>query len=366
MAAPEPMQRSAPASGDPVPTPLAGVLGRRVTHGADRSSEGRSSSHDQDDAPALLPGASPLFGEARAPADGTIAVVRDAPRNPDTEPIASGRSSGSAPVVELRGVTVRRAGRAVLGPLDWTVRAGERWVVFGPNGSGKTTLLAVAGGWLTPSVGAVEILGRRLGTVDVRELRRRIGHASPALEPLLDGRLTALELVVTARAAALVPWWVAWSNADEVRARSLLERLGVGHLAGRPFGTLSTGERQRVLIARALMPEPDLLVLDEPAAGLDLGAREELVAALSRLGSEPSPAAILLVTHHVEEIPPSFDRIVVLRAGRVVAAGPMATTLTGPLLSAAFGVPLTVEVSAEGRFHARRDGRRTERPPTRC
>jgi iron complex transport system ATP-binding protein len=276
----------------------------------------------------------------------------------DREPPAAERPPDPPTVVALRDVAVRRAGRPILGPLDWTVRAGERWVVLGPNGSGKTTLLAVAGGWLAPTAGEVEILGERLGRVDVRELRRRIGHASPALEPLLDARLTALELVVTARAAAFGPWWHAWTDADRGRARALLGRLGVGHLAERSFGTLSTGERQRVCIARALMPEPDLLLLDEPAAGLDLGAREELVAALDRLASDASPAAIVLVTHHVEEIPPSFDRVVLLRAGRIVAAGPVATTLSGATLSAAFGLPLTVDFAADGRLHARRDGRR--------
>ncbi|GIW20364.1 MAG: ABC transporter ATP-binding protein [Chloroflexota bacterium] len=276
----------------------------------------------------------------------------------DREPPTPEPRPEPAPVVALRGVAVRRSGRQILGPLDWTILAGERWVVLGPNGSGKTTLLAVAGGWLAPTAGSVEILGERLGRVDVRELRRRIGHASPALEPLLDGRLTPLELVVTARAAAFGPWWHAWTEADRDRARSLLARLGVDHLAERPFGTLSTGERQRVLIARALMPEPELLLLDEPAAGLDLGAREELVAALDRLASDGAPTAIILVTHHVEEIPPSFDRVVLLRAGRIVGAGPVGTTLSGAMLSAAFGVPLTLELAADGRLHARRDGRR--------
>lgn len=277
---------------------------------------------------------------------------------PDPAPAdPPGRATASA-VVALRGVTVRRSGRPILGPLDWTVRSGERWVVLGPNGSGKTTLLAVAGAWLAPTAGDVEILGRRVGRTDVRELRRRIGHVSPALEPMLDERLTAVDLVVTARAAAFGPWWETWTEADRLRARVLLERLGVAHLAERPFGTLSTGERQRVLIARALMPEPDLLLLDEPAAGLDLGAREELVAALDGLGTDASPAAVVLVTHHVEEIPPSFDRVVLLRAGRIVGSGPVATTLTAPALSAAFGLPLSLDVAVDGRLHARRDGRR--------
>ncbi len=285
-----------------------------------------------------------------------MAAVADDASTSDPGPRAAS-SSDPATVVELRDVVVRRSGRAILGPLDWAVRAGERWVVLGPNGSGKTTLLAVAGGWLAPTSGRVEILGGHLGRVDLRELRRRIGHASPVLEPMLDDSLTPLELVVAARAGAFGPWWQTSTEADRERALGLLDRLGVVHLAERPFATLSTGERQRVLIARALMPEPDLLLLDEPAAGLDLGAREELVAALDRLARSAGAPGIVLVTHHVEEIPPSFDRAVLLRGGRIVGAGPVATTLSGATLSAAFGLPLVLDLAADGRFHARRDGR---------
>jgi iron complex transport system ATP-binding protein len=270
-----------------------------------------------------------------------------------------GRTAGlgdpAGSVLELRGVTVRRSGSTILGPLDWRVEPGERWVLLGPNGSGKTTLLQVADTTLWPTTGEVTVLGRRLGTVDARELRRRIGFTSPALAAAIEPRLTPLDVVVSARAGALAPWWAPVSAADRDRARLLLERLGVGAMMGRPIATLSTGERQRVLIARALLPDPDLLLLDEPAAGLDLGGREDLIAALERLAADARPSAIVLVTHHVEEIPPGFDRALVLRAGRSEAAGATAETVTAAVLSRAFGLPLRLERGDDDRLHARRD-----------
>ncbi len=258
------------------------------------------------------------------------------------------------PVVDLVGVTVRRAGTTILGPLDWTVRPWERWVLLGPNGSGKTTLLQVASSVLWPTTGTVSLLGQRLGTVDARDLRRRVGYASPALAAAMEPALTPLDLVVTAREAALAPWWHRFSDADRARARGLLDRLGVGTLAARTFGTLSTGERQRVQIARALMPDPDLLLLDEPAAGLDLGAREDLVETLAGLAAESRPAAIVIVTHHVEEIPAGTTHALLLRGGVVVASGSIATTLSDESLSTAFDQPLRLDAGADGRFHARR------------
>jgi iron complex transport system ATP-binding protein len=256
-------------------------------------------------------------------------------------------------VLHLAGVEVRRSGRTILGPLDWSVRPGERWVILGPNGSGKTTLLQVASSILWPSAGAVDVLGSRLGDVDARVLRRRIGYASPALAAGIDPRLTAADIVVSARTAALAPWWDTFGPDDRRRASALLQQLGVGDLERRTFGTLSTGERQRVQIARSLMPDPDLLLLDEPAAGLDLGAREALVEALGALARLERPAAILLVTHHVEEIPPGFGHALLLRAARIVAGGAIEDAMTGASLSAAFGMPLRLETGADGRFHAR-------------
>jgi len=257
-------------------------------------------------------------------------------------------TSSADPVIALSGVSVRRAGRTILGPLDWSVGPGERWVVIGPNGSGKTTLVEVASTNLWPSSGTVRVLGSTIGRVDARELRRRVGYASAIQEPAFDVALRARDVVMSARHGALAPWWHAFDDADRSRAGELLDRLGVGRLADQPIGLLSTGERRRVQIARALMPDPDLLILDEPAAGLDVGAREMLVRDLGRLAAGERPTAIVLVTHHVEEIPDAFGHALVLAAGRIGAAGAIHDVLGGPAPAAAFGVPLRI---------GRRDGR---------
>ena len=262
------------------------------------------------------------------------------------------RSPDPAAVVSLDGVSVRRGRRTILGPLDWTVRAGERWVVVGPNGSGKTTLAQVASTYLWPSAGTVEILGQRIGRVDARELRRRVGYAGSGLEAAIDPALSAGDVVLTARHAALGPWWHTYDVADRERARLLLERLGVGSLAGQPFGQLSSGERRRVQIARALMPRPELLILDEPAAGLDLGARELLVRDLSDLAADRDVAAMILITHHVEEVPAAFGHALLLAAGLALASGPIAGALTSATLSAAFGLPIELD-GRDGRLAAR-------------
>jgi iron complex transport system ATP-binding protein len=254
-------------------------------------------------------------------------------------------------ILRLSGVAVRRSGRTILGPIDWQVEYGQRWVVFGPNGSGKTTLVHVASTYLWPTSGSVEVLGETIGQVDARELRRRIGYAGSALEVAFDPSLTALDVVVTARHAALGPWWHGFTDADRARARTLLADVGVDGLADRAFGLLSTGERRRVQIARALMPDPDLLILDEPSASLDLGARETLVRDLGRLAGRSSPRAIILVTHHVEEIPPGFGHALVLSGGRPVASGPIDEVVTGPVLGRAFGMPIAADRSG-GRFRA--------------
>jgi iron complex transport system ATP-binding protein len=254
-------------------------------------------------------------------------------------------------ILRLNGVSVRRSGRTILGPIDWSVGAGERWVVFGPNGSGKTTLVQVASTYLWPTTGGVEVLGETIGRVDARDLRRRIGYASAALEAAIDPNLTALDVVMTARHAALGPWWHRFAPADRERAAMLLEDIGVGGLDDHAFGTLSTGERRRVQIARALMPDPDLLILDEPGSSLDLGARETLVRDLGRLAARSSPQGLVLVTHHVEEIPAGFGHALVLREGRAVAAGPIRESLTSASLADAFGLPIGVE-RTDGRYRA--------------
>ena len=255
---------------------------------------------------------------------------------------------GSDVVLALSGVDLVREGRAILRRIDWRVRRGERWAVLGPNGSGKTTLLRVASLYLHPSRGAVDVLGQRLGRTDTRELRRHAQLTSAALADMLQPKLHAEDVVVTGKYAALAPWWHQYTAADRRKARALLDRFGCRALAGAAFGTLSSGERQRVLLARTLMSDPALWLLDEPTAGLDLGGREQLVALLGTVAADAGPPSIVMVTHHVEEIPPAFTHALLLTGGRVHAAGPVGDVLTSERLSSCFGVPLTLE---------RRDGR---------
>jgi iron complex transport system ATP-binding protein len=245
--------------------------------------------------------------------------------------------------LRLVGVGLTRDGRDLLGHVDWEVAAEERWVVLGPNGSGKSTLLRVAALQLHPSRGEVDVLGERLGRTDVRSLRRHIGYAAAALADQLRPAITARDVVMTARHAALEPWWHTYDAADRAAALDRLERLGVVDLAEREFGTLSSGERQRVLVARTLMGEVGLVLLDEPSAGLDVGGREWLVAGLDTLAADPATPATVLVTHHVEEIPPSFTHAMLLREGDVLEAGPIDDVLTDASLSATFGLDLQLE-----------------------
>jgi iron complex transport system ATP-binding protein len=224
-------------------------------------------------------------------------------------------------------------------------------VVLGRNGSGKTSLVRIASMYLHPSRGTVRLLGQELGRTDVRRLRTRVGLSSPALAGMLRPELTAVDVVMTGRNAALEPWWHTYTEDDRAAARALLDRFQVGHGADRAMATLSSGERQRVLLARAYSGSPGLVLLDEPTAGLDLGGREELVAALARAASDPRTPPTVLVTHHVEEIPRGTTHCLVLRAGRVLAAGPLDEVLTAGSLSEAFGVELTLERRA-GRWSA--------------
>jgi iron complex transport system ATP-binding protein len=246
-------------------------------------------------------------------------------------------------VLSMRAVRVVRDGNAVVDGVDWEVHRGHHWVVVGPNGAGKTTIARLAAGWAHPSSGEVEVAGRRLGRTDVRSLRPLVALASAAVGGLLRPEVIAADAVATALSGALEPWWHRAGPDDRTRAEAALARVGAGALAGRRIGTLSSGEQQRVLLARALVVDPALVVLDEPAAGLDLAAREDLVAAMGELTADDAGPPVVLVTHHVDEIGPGFTDALLLRAGRVVAAGPIATTLTADHLSACFGRPLNLE-----------------------
>jgi iron complex transport system ATP-binding protein len=254
-------------------------------------------------------------------------------------------------VVRMDDVAVRRGATTLLHDVDWTVELDERWVVLGPNGAGKTTLLRLAAAELHPTSGAVHVLGERLGRVDVFELRTRIGLTSAALGLRIPPDETVRDVVVSAGYGVLGRWRERYEATDTDRADHLLGALGVAPLAGRDYGTLSEGERKRTLIARALMTDPELLLLDEPAAGLDLGGREDLVARLAALAADPEAPASVLVTHHVEEIPVGYSHALLLREGGVVAAGLLDDVLTDENLSATFGMPLSVQ-KRRGRYTA--------------
>jgi iron complex transport system ATP-binding protein len=263
-----------------------------------------------------------------------------------------------AAVLEFAGVTVRKGRATLLEDIDWTVEEDERWVILGPNGAGKTTLLQVASAQVHPTTGVAGILEEVLGTVDVFELRPRIGLTSAALAERIPRDEAVRDVVVSASYGVVGRWREAYDELDHDRALELLEELGVRHLSERTFGTLSEGERKRVQIARALMTDPELLLLDEPAAGLDLGGREDLVSTLSVLAMDPDSPATVLVSHHVEEIPPGFSHVLLLREGTIVASGLLDEVLTEQNLSATFGLPLVLQHAA-GRWTARRRQRRS-------
>jgi iron complex transport system ATP-binding protein len=256
-------------------------------------------------------------------------------------------------LIDFRGVMLRRGDRLLVGPVDWQVELDERWVVIGPNGAGKTSLLRIAAAMEYPSGGTATVLGERLGRVDMAELRQRVGLSSSALAQRVPDSELVRDLVVSAGYAVLGRWRERYDDVDYDRAVDTLESVGAEHLTDRTYGTLSEGERKRVLIARALMTDPELLLLDEPAAGLDLGGREELVARLSDLAADPDSPALVLVTHHVEEIPPGFSHCLILSEGQVVAAGLLNDVMTAENLSTAFGQSIAVDV-IDGRYFARR------------
>jgi len=243
-------------------------------------------------------------------------------------------------------------GRAILGPVDLTVRRGEHWVVLGPNGGGKTTLLSLAGAWRQPSRGSVHVLGERVGRVDVRALRARIGHVSHAVADRLRPSITVEHAVLTGKASTLETWFQQLGDDDRAAALALLAEVGCAALADRQVGTCSLGERQRVLIARALFGRPELLLLDEPAAGLDLPAREHLVKAVAAAASRPDGPTTLLATHHLEEVPPTVTHAALVRDGLITEAGPVEAVLADGPMSACYGIDVVVD-RREGRWWAR-------------
>ena len=257
-----------------------------------------------------------------------------------------------AAVVELAGVSIVRNGSTLINNISWEVDESDRWVVIGPNGAGKTTLLQVISAQIHPSSGVAGLLGEVLGTVDVFELRPRIGLTSAALAERIPRGERVHDVVVSASYAVVGRWREQYDELDHERASELLAQLRIDRLADRTFGTLSEGERKRVQIARALMTDPELLLLDEPAAGLDLAGRESLVNTLSELAQDQYAPATVLVTHHVEEIPNGITHAMLLKAGEIVAAGPLRDTLTADNLTKTFEVELSL-IEADGRWTAR-------------
>jgi iron complex transport system ATP-binding protein len=257
-----------------------------------------------------------------------------------------------ASVLEFEHVTVVRGGNRILQSVDWTVDGSERWVVLGPNGAGKTTLLQLAAALIHPSSGMATVLDETLGDVDVFDLRTRIGFASSALARRVPPTETVLNVVLTASYSVTGRWNENYDEVDVRRAHRVLAEWKLDHLAERRFGHLSDGEQKRVQIARAVMTDPELMLLDEPAASLDLGSREELLELLSGYADAPNAPGIVMVTHHVEEIPPGFTHALLLRKGEVMAAGPISEVLTDERLTETFGIPLQLE-SRDGRYTAR-------------
>ena len=252
------------------------------------------------------------------------------------------------PILAVENLTIHRGGADLVRDIAWSVRPGEHWVILGANGSGKTSLLRALGGYLPPSSGEVHLLGETFGEADWRELRTRLGFVSASVAQLLHDEDTALEIVAGGR-RAMAGYWGRLSSRDRATAREWLAELDAAGLAAKPWQILSQGERQRVLIARALMARPRLLLLDEPCAGLDPVARERFLATVQRLGSRHNAVPLVLVTHHVEEILPVFTHALVLRRGRVFASGPLRNVITEAVLAAAFEAPLRL-IRRRGRY----------------
>ncbi|WP_054953557.1 ABC transporter ATP-binding protein [Flaviflexus massiliensis] len=255
-------------------------------------------------------------------------------------------------VLELQQVSVRRGSRNIVDRVDWSVNEGERWVILGPNGAGKTSLIQLAGARLFPTVGTATILGEKVGKANAAELHPLIGLASSALDARIPGSEHLHDVVRTGAYGVTAHWREQYDEEDDQRARGLLATMGVGELADRTFASISSGEKKRVGIARALMPDPEILLLDEPASGLDLGGREELMGSLRTLSSDPAAPSMILVTHHVEEIPAGFTHVLLMKDGSVLDSGEIDDVLTSENLSECFGIKLGVEKTGD-RYTAR-------------
>lgn len=338
------------------------VAGRRTDLGAGVDHDGRAGDVPHPPAGSWPP--SPTTGLRGRALVGEVAVgepidqaARDhrSTRPGSAESLAAAAVAagvGVATVVDLADVSVVRDDRRLLDGVSWQIRSGDRWAVLGPNGSGKTTLLKVAAMQLLPTGGIVTVLGQRYGSCDARAVRQRIAFVSGALVRSIRPALAAHDVVLTGRSGALEPWWHNYDKSDHDDVDRLLADAGMAALAEQPFGLLSEGERQQVILARSLMGRPELILLDEPAAGLDLGARERLIAHLGRLSADRTGAPIVLVTHHVEEIPPGTTHAMLVRRGKVVAAGPAEQVLASDAISECFETGVVIDRSA-GRWRAR-------------
>lgn len=256
-----------------------------------------------------------------------------------------------AKVVSLQNISVKRSGNEILGPISLDLNSEERWVILGPNGAGKTTLLRVCAAQIQPSTGTAEILDEKLGKANVFELRTRIGFASSAQAAQIPNSETVLNAVMTASYGVTGRWNETYDAVDERRARRVLAEWELSEYESRPIGTLSDGERKRAQIARAVMTDPELLLLDEPVASLDLAARERTIRLLSGYATSPSAPALVMVTHHLEEIPSGFTHAMLLQDGQVLAKGEIGSTITSAAISETFRFPLQVSYE-NGRFRA--------------
>jgi iron complex transport system ATP-binding protein len=252
-------------------------------------------------------------------------------------------------ILELNDVSLFRGDRVILKDLTWQVQRGDHWAVVGANGSGKTMMLKIATGYLWPSQGTVKVLGNRFGTIDLRELRTQIGWISAALRDLIPPQDSALDVILSGRFASL-GLWNSVDDHDKKRALELLSLFNCDNVTTQSFGSLSQGEQQKILIARALLPTPRLLILDEPCSGLDLSAREQLLQTITQVGRQSTGPTLIFVTHHIEEITPIFTHALIMQSGRIVAQGVKEQVLTTPILSQAFGVPVNV-IQTNGRYY---------------